>query len=1218
MSQRGKDRHTQTQSLEEIERMRLRLQEMQESREASEARFRMVFEASRDAVVIMDREGVCVQANPAAATLFGLPLEQILGRRISDFLNESIDFPALWRAFLTTGNLPGEIPLVRADGQGRYAECYGITNLVADHHLWVIRDVTARKQRQREMAAVNERLQIQAEELESQTEELRVQTEELRVQTDELAATNAALQHSEERLRLAQQAGRVGVFDRDLQNNTAFWTPELEELFGIRAGTFAGKPEDWAKRVYPEDLPRMMSLLQEWMQSERTEATWEYRFIRADGQVRWMEGRGRIFRDPNGRPLRMIGTNTDITERKRAEEARRESEERYHRLFNEDLTGDFIATPDGKVLECNPTFAQIYGFADREHALACDLSRFNPADWTDLMARLRAECKVQGHQCVHRRPDGKEVHVVANVIGRFDEAAELVEVQGYLYDDTERWRAEEALRKSEEKFAKAFRSSPIAVVVTRLSDGHILEANEATLKLLHFRRDELIGHTSLDLALWLDVKDRVQFIQKISSAGSARDLEYRLRTQDGAIVTVHLSAELLEFSGEPCLLSTLVDVTERKRAEETLRESEERLKRTQEIAHLGSWELDLVNDRLSWSDEAYRIFGLAPQEFKATYEAFLETVHSDDRAAVDAAYSGSLREGRDTYEIEHRIVRRSTGEIRIVHEKCEHVRDASGRTVRSVGMVHDITERKHTEAELRRSEEQFHRLFEDDLTGNFISTPGGQILLCNPAFAQIFGFPSAQDAVGTSMLDLYPDPTERESLLARLKQEGKTERLEVWRKRRDGEPIYVVENLVGHFTNRGDLYEIKGYIFDDTDRKRAEEALRELTATLESNVAQRTAELQHRMRQLQKLTLELSETEDRERRQLAEILHDDLQQQLAAAKFHLSLLNSRAKQDPAQQAIVAQVDQILMEAIQKSRSLSHELSPAVLYHGDFAGALSWLAGQLQTKHGLEVKVDAFSEVHIESEALKTFLYKAAQEMLFNVVKHARVNEARIRVRRFRRCICLSVSDRGRGFDPQEVRQTAGFGLLSIRERVELLGGRMKMHSLKGHGSTFHVVVPDGPWPEGRGRMTEDGRQKAEGGVPPSALRPPSAPRVRVLLADDHEIVREGLISLLSDARDIEVVGEAANGREAVNQAYRLQPDVVVMDVAMPLINGDDATRQIKLHLPRTRVIALSMYEEPDMVEKMRRAGAEAYILKTAPSEELIAAIRGKKPQPAPT
>ena len=116
--------------------------------------------------------------------------------------------------------------------------------------------------------------------------------------------------------------------------------------------------------------------------------------------------------------------------------------------------------------------------------------------------------------------------------------------------------------------------------------------------------------------------------------------------------------------------------------------------------------MDLVSNRLTWSDEGYRIFGLRPDEFDATYEAFLEAVHPDDRAAVNAAYSDSVREGKDVYEIEHRVVTRSTGEIRMVHEKCEHIRDASGRIVRSMGMVHDITDRKEMEDMLRRSRDE--------------------------------------------------------------------------------------------------------------------------------------------------------------------------------------------------------------------------------------------------------------------------------------------------------------------------------------------------------------------------------------------------------------------------------------------------------------------------------------------------------------------------------
>jgi CheY-like chemotaxis protein/two-component sensor histidine kinase len=346
--------------------------------------------------------------------------------------------------------------------------------------------------------------------------------------------------------------------------------------------------------------------------------------------------------------------------------------------------------------------------------------------------------------------------------------------------------------------------------------------------------------------------------------------------------------------------------------------------------------------------------------------------------------------------------------------------------------------------------------------------------------------------------------------------------------------------------------------------------------------------------------MELSQAEEQERRRLAEILHDDLQQQLAAVKFHLGILGSRTKDDFGVQKSVGQLDKMLKDAIETSRSLSHELSPAVMYHGDMGEVLEWLANQIRAKHGLLVEVDARGQVDVESEALKTFLYKAVQEMLFNAVKHAKVSRARVRVRRRGRCICVCVSDYGRGFDPQELKKTAGFGLMSIRERVELLGGRMRIHSVKGAGSRFIVTVPDGQMIEDRGRKAE-------------ASGPASADRVlRVLVADDHEIVRHGLAALLSEEKDIELVGEAGNGREAVDLAYQLRPDVVILDVAMPLINGDEAARQILRHLPETRIVALSMYGEAGTAEKMRRAGAEAYLLKTAPADELLEAVRGRK------
>jgi len=320
----------------------------------------------------------------------------------------------------------------------------------------------------------------------------------------------------------------------------------------------------------------------------------------------------------------------------------------------------------------------------------------------------------------------------------------------------------------------------------------------------------------------------------------------------------------------------------------------------------------------------------------------------------------------------------------------------------------------------------------------------------------------------------------------------------------------------------------------------------------------------------------------------------------------LGILSGRLKDQESLQQMAGQLNEMLREAIEKSRSLSHELSPAVLYQSDLGETFEWLAQQVQSKHGLTVHVEAHDRIDSRSEAMKAFLYRTAQEMLFNVVKHARTKEARLRLQRVRDQVWLTISDQGQGFDPHALGRTAGFGLFSIRERVQLLGGRMKIRSARGRGSTFLIAVPDiqAPSPDA----------PAASGGPIKRRHTDSAGEqpLRVLLVDDHKVVREGLAALLSEQQDMEVVGQAGNGREAVDLAFQLAPDVVIMDAAMPVMAGDEATRQIKLHLPQTRIIALSMSEEAQISRKMRRAGAEMYLLKTAPSEQLLGAIRKKR------
>jgi two-component system CheB/CheR fusion protein len=253
---------------------------------------------------------------------------------------------------------------------------------------------------------------------------------------------------------------------------------------------------------------------------------------------------------------------------------------------------------------------------------------------------------------------------------------------------------------------------------------------------------------------------------------------------------------------------------------------------------------------------------------------------------------------------------------------------------------------------------------------------------------------------------------------------------------------------------------IQTIVRDVTDRRSAEQALRELNAALEKKVAERTAELEHRARQLQRLTLELAQAQERESKRVAEILHEDLQQRIAGAKFQVDLLSRRSQDDPTRQLTAAQIHQILRDAIGMSRSLSHELSPGVFYDNDLGEALGWLAEQVGTKHGMTVHVRVCGEGTLHSETLTVFLFRAARELLSNAVRHAGVGEAAIRLRRVGRYVALRVSDRGRGFDPRTLKETSGFGLLSIRERAGLLGGRVKIASTEGGGTKVQIIVPD--------------------------------------------------------------------------------------------------------------------------------------------------------------
>jgi CheY-like chemotaxis protein/anti-sigma regulatory factor (Ser/Thr protein kinase) len=259
------------------------------------------------------------------------------------------------------------------------------------------------------------------------------------------------------------------------------------------------------------------------------------------------------------------------------------------------------------------------------------------------------------------------------------------------------------------------------------------------------------------------------------------------------------------------------------------------------------------------------------------------------------------------------------------------------------------------------------------------------------------------------------------------------------------------------------------------------------------------------------------------------------------------------------------------------------------------------------KHDLMVEIEADRQAEPADESIRVLLFQAVRELLDNIIRHARVKLAHIEMTRLGEQVQIVVGDKGAGFDPAILANAGAFGLFGIRERLELLGGKLEVESSPGKGTSVLMVAPlSSSLPRiEHGAAARERQTTHEADAASDRPRSPGGKAIRVLLVDDHPILRKGLADLLRNRPEIEVVGEARDGQEAVELALESRPDVVLMDVTMPRMDGIAATRQIKAQLPGVRVIGLSMHEEKDMAVAMREAGAVDYVPKGAPAEILI-------------
>ncbi len=503
----------------------------------------------------------------------------------------------------------------------------------------------------------------------------------------------------------------------------------------------------------------------------------------------------------------------------------------------------------------------------------------------------------------------------------------------------------------------------------------------------------------------------------------------------------------------------------------------------------------------------------------------------------------------------------------------------------------------------------------------------GTIVYCNRRFADLLGTPLEQ-TFGRLFLDFVPPADQPEYYALLAHKDDASIRAELSLEQTYGSTIPVRISARHLPQNCGNYWclvvtDLRGQKLHDALRE-SEERLQTLTGDLEQRIEERTRDLIESQKHLRALADELNRTEQRERKRMATELHDYQAQLLALAIMNLSQV--KQKQEPLSDKttnLVHETQELVTEALNYTRTLVTDLSPPILQDCGLSIALRWLAEQMQ-RHQLTVTIEIPQEDDLKlPEEQSLLLFQSVRELLINASRHSGVGEATVSMAQRDGILRIEVRDRGKGFD---VHAKAGgsnavnFGLFSIRERMQALGGSIELESVVGKGTRVTLVLPlsGATAANFNSQVLSSTLSGATISHQPSASRVQTSiltdqnsrqQPVRVLLVDDHAMVRQGLRSLLSNYTDIEVVGEASNGEEALTGVVMHQPDIVVMDINMPQMNGIEATAKIRNRHPEIIVIGLSVQAGVEVQQAMLKAGAAALLNKEAAVDQLYQTIQ---------
>jgi PAS domain S-box-containing protein len=387
----------------------------------------------------------------------------------------------------------------------------------------------------------------------------------------------------------------------------------------------------------------------------------------------------------------------------------------------------------------NNAGVKLWGYKNSKEMIGRPLTDF----WSgDRVYQTLTNLQEKGHDSgedIGRRKDGSLFNVLfsANVIK--DARKRPIAILGSFVDITERKKIEEALKTSEEKYRLLFSGEQDAILLVDAETHRIVDVNESAVRLYGYSRKEILKLCGPDLSA--EPEKSTAAIKEIAEH-THHYIHYHTRLhkkKDGTVFPVEISSGNFKLQDKIIVSALIRDITERKKIEDELRVRQKQLSDSQKVARLGSWEWNIRENKITWSDELYIIFGIKPNEFKATYEAFLYMVHPDSRETVDSAIKESLAT-KKPYHVEARIIRPDSTEW-IMEARAKVICDEAGNPVLMSGTAQDVTERKRSEQKLVSSEQKYRRIFEHSPFGILHFDNNGKCTACNQNFADIISAP---------------------------------------------------------------------------------------------------------------------------------------------------------------------------------------------------------------------------------------------------------------------------------------------------------------------------------------------------------------------------------------------------------------------------------------------------------------------------------------------